>query len=347
MTISRRNALGLLSAGTAAGLTGGRILPASAQAPRILNVNLLGFSLAIHVPAMAGLFDILPTFPGYGPPKIQRFSSIETLTTTLISGNADIGESDMINALRAIEAGANLKIIGNVYLWSDLVWVVNADKIKSFADLFKPDVTLAANGRGDGTFIELAGALLKRGFDPDKLNVIEVGGSGARFTALMSKRVDGVPMHTDQLAVAQKQGNYKPLLEPWREYKAWSEEVWATPADWLKKPENQRAAVDFMKANITAFRRANRDFDWYVDEYHKVVTLPNAATEPKDTIRPQWQELSQVIKAWPNNNGFSLEWFEQIVPVYVAAKAIKGTVKIDQVIDTTIVQQALKELGRG
>ncbi len=351
MRISRREAMRTLSAGAAslvgaASLTKGSVPKAAAQGGRALGINLLGFSLGIHIPSIAAALDLLPATPGYGPPKIARLDQIRTLTQTLIAGAAEIGETDPMTVFRAVESGADLKIIGNVYLNTSLVFVANADKIRDFKDLEKSGVTVAVNGRGDTTFTLLAGPLLKRGVDLKKITIVEIGGSGARMQALMAKRVDAVPMHFDQAAQVATQGNFKVLLEPWKEYRAWINEVWAVNGAWLRKPENQRVAVDLMKTVMIASRRANHDLPWYTEEYRKHATLPNAGQATAEEIRPLWRKLADEVKAWPPGNAFRVEDFRELLPVYKAADAILGTVKVDQVVDTAYAEQALKELGR-
>ena len=75
-------------------------------------------------------------------------------------------------------------------------------------------------------------------------------------------------------------GNFQVLIEPWKEFTGWTNEVWVVRSDWLKKPENERALIDFLKANLIAFRRANTDFDWYLDSFRKYVTLKDADKMP-------------------------------------------------------------------
>jgi NitT/TauT family transport system substrate-binding protein len=140
-------------------------------------------------------------------------------------------------------------------------------------------------------------------------------------------------------------GNFKILFKPWQEYPVWITEAWAVNTAWLKKPENQRIAVDFMKAVIVASRRANTDFAWYVEKYRKHCTLPNAAQSTEEQLRPVWGELSREIKAWPPSNNFSVENVRQLLPVFKAAQAIAGTANADALVDITFTQQALKELG--
>ena len=182
--LTRRDAL---KAAAAAGLS--PFAPAFAQGKRPLKVNLLGFALGIHVPTTAALLDIMPGM-GYEP-ATQRLDQIRTLTQTLIAGAAELGETDSITVMSAVEQGADLKIVGLWYMHTSLVFLANADKVREFKDLEKPDNIVAINGKGDITHVMLLGPLIKRGVDVKKLNLVEIGGSGARMQALQSGRVPG------------------------------------------------------------------------------------------------------------------------------------------------------------
>jgi NitT/TauT family transport system substrate-binding protein len=349
MDASRRRQLSRLSLGLASGVLpgwwGGAIAQSRAEGGQPLTVNLLGFSLGIHVPAVAAAVELLPATPGYAAPKINRIAQNRTLTQALISGTADIAETDVVTIVQAVEAGADLRMIGNVYNNTSIVFVANADKVQDIKDLEKPDVTVAVNGVGDVSHIMLVGPLMKRGVDIGKVKVVEIGGSGDRMRALLAKRVDAVPVHFDQVPSIADKGNFKILFKPWQEYPVWITEAWAVNGAWLRKPENQRAAVDFMKAVITASRRANTDFAWYAEKYRKHCTLPNAAQATDDQLRPVWSELSREIKAWPPSNNFSADNVRQLLPVFKAAQAVAGTASADAMVDVTYTQQALKELG--
>jgi NitT/TauT family transport system substrate-binding protein len=292
---------------------------------------------------VAAVLDLLPAMPGYAPPKMARLDQIRTVTQTLVAGAAEVGQTDPITVFRAVESGADLKIIGNVYLNTSLVFVANADKVREFKDL--ESATVAINGKGDVTHVMLVGPLLKRGVDLKKVNLVEIGGSGARMRALLSKRVDAVPMHFDQAAQVAKQGNFKVLLEPWKEYRTWINEVWAVNGAWLRRPENQRVAVDVAKAAITAFRRADGELAWFGEKYRKHATIPKAADATDESLQPLWSGLAKEVKAWPRSMELNVEVFRELLPVFKAAEAVAGTVKVEQVVDTSFVDQALKELG--
>jgi NitT/TauT family transport system substrate-binding protein len=330
-----------LKAGVAAGLL--PFAPAWAQGARQLKVNQLGFALGIHVPTTAALVDIMPTM-GYAP-AVQRMDQIRTLTQTLIAGAAELGETDSITVMSAVESGADLKIVSLWYMNTSLVFVANADKVRDFKDLENPSNVVAVNGKGDITHVMLVGPLSKRGVDVSKVNIVEIGGSGARMQALLSGRVQAVPVHFDQAAEVAKKGNFKVLLEPWKEYKAWINEVWAVSGAWLKKKENERAVIDLIKAQMTANRKANADLAWYLDGYHRHVTLPNAKEATQESLRPNWEKLSKEVKAWPNVIEMRHEYWDDLLPVYKQANAIQGKIKVDQVVETSLAKQAASELG--
>lgn len=345
MTHNRRDVLGLLSGATALA-AGGMPFSVAAQAARSAQINLLGFSLGIHVPTMAAITEIMPSFPGYAAPKTQRLEQIRTVTQTLVAGAAEFGQTDPITTLRAVEAGADLKMVAYWYKNTSLVFLVNADKVKEFKDLEKPDTVIAINTKGDITEVMLIGPLIKRGVDPKKLQIVEIGGSGGRLRALLSGRVHAVPVHFDQAAEVTKQGNFKILLQPWKEYETWINEVWVVNGGWLKSKANERMVIDLIKATTMGFRKANDDLNWYGDAYRKHATLPKANEATNDSLKALWTGLKDDVKAWPRNMDFAVKPFDDLIPVYKAAGAIEGKVDPKNVVETSLAQQAVSELGR-
>jgi len=343
---SRALALGLGGAmlrSTAVALPG--IGTALGQPRRALDLQLLGFALGIHVPATAAFMSILPAMPGYAEPKTARLSEIRMVTQTMIGGSADIGESDPPTVLSAAEAGAQFKIVGKPYDSTSLVFVVNGDRVKTLADLAKPETKVAIGARGDITHVILVAPLLKRGLDLSKMTILELPGSGTRLSALLSGRIDAGSLHFDQVESIMGKGNFQVLIEPWKEFTGWTNEVWVVRNDWLAKPGNERVLTDFLKTNLIAFRRANADFDWYLDSFRKYVTLKDADKMSAATLRPIWEKLKNEVRAWPADGNFSVAGIQAMLAACKAADAIRGTVKVEELVDTRYMQQALKELG--
>ena len=319
-------------------------MSSATAADRILTVNIPGNALGVHIPYMAALNEILPAMDGYGTPKWTRVKRLQTITQSILTGSVEIGAGDAISTLRAVEAGADLRIIGNAFMHTSLVFVVNADKIKDFKDLEKSDVILAVNSKGDFTHVMLVGPLQTRGIDMNKVNIITMGGSGTRMRALLAGKVDGVPLHFDQASDLATKGNFKVMIEPAKEYDAFLGEVWIVSGKWLAKPENQRAAVDLLKATIIAFRKTNSDPKWYAEMYRKYGTKKNMKTASDEEIEIVRQALGKDIGCWPDNMKHLLSVYKELLPVYKSAGAVKGTVNIEDVVETQYVKQALKEL---
>ena len=213
---------------------------AAAEDP--LKVNIPANTLGVHVPYMAALNEIFPEM-GHPVPEVERVKQLSTITQSVLGGQTDVAAGDAISTLRAVEAGAELAIIGNAFMNTSLVFVVNGDKIETLKDLEKDGVTVAVNSKGDFTHVMLIGPMKEAGVDVDNVEVITMGGSGNRMRALLAGKVDGVPLHFDQAEALAKEGNFKVLIRPGEVYDAFLGEVWMCSGDWLSNPDNRAAAL--------------------------------------------------------------------------------------------------------
>jgi NitT/TauT family transport system substrate-binding protein len=344
MNMTRRQWL-QAAAGASAGL--GMTLPhgaALAQQGRSLKLEIQGFSLAIHIPEVIALREGLLEL-GYAEPKIDRIESMQVITQSIVAGSAEAGDADVVTAMRATEVGADVRLIGLVYNSTSQVFVVNADKIKSYADFKDQNNAIALNSRGDFIYVLLSGVLAQNNLDINDTTIVEMGGSGSRMRALLGGRVAAVPVHFDQAENIVKQGNYKILIEPWKSYKHWLSEAWLVPGKWADDKDNTRAAIDLNKAMIKSFRQSNADYEYFAKGFRKYATVPKAAEITDAVLKPIWEKLSKEIGAWPDDGGFKREYFKELLPVYRKAGAIKGEPNLDRFVETRFVEQALHELG--
>lgn len=313
---------------------------AAAEEP--LRVNIPANSLGVHVPYMAALNEIFPEL-GHPKPVIERVKQLSTITQSVLGGQTDLAAGDAISTLRAVEAGANLAIIGNAFMNTSLVFVVNGDKIETLKDLEKDDVTVAVNSKGDFTHVMLIGPMKDAGVDVDSVEVIKMGGSGNRMRALIAGKVDGVPLHFDQAEQLAEQGNFKVLIRPAEFYDAFLGEVWIVSDEWLSDPANKAIAKDVLKATAMAFRRTQDDFAWYADMYRKYGTNEKMANASDDEIRMTYDYLVEN-GVFPRDLNHDRAVYETLLPVYVDAGAVRGTVELDDVVDTQLSDAAVAEL---
>jgi NitT/TauT family transport system substrate-binding protein len=342
MIHSRRQFLQVMGAGASMALPFGA--PAVAQQKRSLHLTVQGFTLAIHIPELIAIREELPKL-GYAEPKVDRIEAMQVLTQSIVAGSSDAGDADVVSAIRAAEAGADVRLIAPVYNNTSQVLVVNADKVKSYADFKDQSNAIALNSRGDFIYVLLSGVLSQNNVDINDTTIVEIGGSGSRMRALLGGRVAAVPVHFDQAEEIVKQGNYKVMVEPWKIYNPWLSQAWLVQGKWLESKENQRAAVDLNKAMLTAFRKTNADYNYFAAGFRKYATVKDAATASDDVIKPIWQTLSTEIKAWPHDGGFRREYFKELLPVYRKAGALKAEPDLNRAVETRFIEEALKELG--
>jgi len=309
-----------------------------------LKAQILGFTLSIHVPAIMALNEGMQAL-GYNASDMKRIESMQVLTQSIVAGSAEVGESDIVSALRAGSVGADVKMVGMVYNNTSQVLVVNADKVKSYADFKNKDNAIALNSTGDFIYVMLSGIFERNGVNIEDATVVDVGGSGSRMRALLGGRVAAVPVHFDQAADILKQGNYKVMVEPWKIYNPWLSEAWLVQGSWLKNADNARAITDLLKATVTSFRKTNQSLAYFAEGYRKYATVKDAKAATEEQLRPVWETLSKQIKAWPDDGGFRTKYFEELMPVYVKAGTVKRGTNITKTIDTQYMEKALKELG--
>ena len=318
------------------------LTPALAAAEDPITVNIPANTLGVHVPYMAALNEIFPAM-GHPVPNIERVKQLSTITQSVLGGQTDIAAGDAISTLRAVEAGAELSIIGNAFMNTSLVFVVNGDKITELKDLENDDVTVAVNSKGDFTHVMLIGPMKDAGVDVDSVEVITMGGSGNRMRALLAGKVDGVPLHFDQAEALAEEGNYQVLIRPGEFYDAFLGEVWITSNEWLADEANRKIASDLLKATTEAFRKTQDDFGWYAEMYRKYGTNDAMADASDDEIRMTYDYLTEN-GVFPRDLGHDLSVYEALLPIYKDAGAVRGNVDLASVVNTELSQAAVAEL---
>src|SRR3546814_20340408 len=93
-----------MGAGMGVGL---RSAPAFGQdkANRALEGHILGNTLAIPVPAIAGLNKGLPEL-GYAPPQLTRVDSMQVMTQPIHGRSAELGAAELSSTLPETDTGA-------------------------------------------------------------------------------------------------------------------------------------------------------------------------------------------------------------------------------------------------
>lgn len=166
----------------------------------------------------------------------------------LIAGKLIYAESALIPVLRAIQGGAQLKIIDeNVHTLAEFVWVTRSDsKINSLGDLKGKRISFTTPLSDSQIMDEML--IKKAGLSDDDVHLIATGGYGSALTALQNDGVD-VALIPEPVYTLNKD-KFRVLVWEWNVFPAVSNVVGVTSA----KNATKNAAV--LRGILIAHRQA-------------------------------------------------------------------------------------------
>ena len=196
------------------------------------------------------------------------------------AGVAHIGSSSMVDTVRAIDAGADVKIFINS-LAVGTHSLIAAKNIKSIKDLKGKRVM--TGGQRDITNLWWIAAAKHHGLDPSKdVELLFSGSTGNRMSALFAGGVEATVLSTPQSFKAIEDGwtDLGPVAPYLGEFPMM---IWHVNTDWAKA--NQRALVGFAKA------------------HNKAVTIHDRSGTPAGGIRNAGEGLEVQLGRRPQDLG--------------------------------------------
>jgi NitT/TauT family transport system substrate-binding protein len=165
------------------------------------------------------------------------------------AGVAQVGSSSMVDTIRAIDAGAEVKIFTNSLAVATHSLLASKD-IRSVEDLKGKRVM--TGGQGDITNIWWKAMAKHYGLDPEKdVQLLYSGSSGSRMSALLAGGVDATILSTPQSFKAAQEGmtDLGPVAPFLGEFPMM---IWHVNDDWAKK--NEKLLIAFIRAHNKAVR---------------------------------------------------------------------------------------------
>ena len=205
MTRSHNHARRMICAGLAAFAAGGILVSQAARAqgaPQSLSLGIIGNTVEyypIFVADKKGFFaqnrlkvDVVTTGSSARSAQMTATSAV------------NIGSSSWLDTVRAIDGGAEIKIVANS-LHTATTMLIGAKNIKSIADLKGKRVSMG--GAKDITMVWWIAMAQKSGLNPQKdAEVIFGGGTPARFAALAAGGVEAAAVATPLAFKALQEG---------------------------------------------------------------------------------------------------------------------------------------------
>jgi ABC-type nitrate/sulfonate/bicarbonate transport system substrate-binding protein len=221
--------------------------PAAAQTRTTLSVVVIGVSVSIW-PAIVADRKGLFTEEGLDFDLINSGSSARSLQQ-VAAGSAQVGSSSMVDSIRAIGGGANVKVFLNS-LAVGTHSLVAAKNIKSVRDLKGKRVM--TGGQGDITNLWWYAVAKHFGLDPSRdVELLFSGSTAARTAALLGGAIDASVLSTPQSFKAIEDGftDLGPVAPYLGEFPMM---IWHVNANWARTNEKTLAA--FVRAHNKAVR---------------------------------------------------------------------------------------------
>jgi len=236
------------------------------------------------------------------------------------AGSADIGSSSMVDSIRAIGGGANVKIFLNS-LAVGTHSLIAGKNIKSVADL--RGKRIMTGGQGDITNLWWSAVAKHFGLDPVKdVDLMFSGSTTARLAALMAGAIDATVLSTPQSFKAVEDGwtDLGPVAPYLGEFPMM---IWHVNANWARANEKQ----------LTAFVRAhNKAVRYLSDPAHKVEVsemLARASSSSVDDALKTWDVCMQ-IKAFVEDGSITDAAVERVRDTLIDSGDLKGPAKPPQ-----------------
>jgi ABC-type nitrate/sulfonate/bicarbonate transport system substrate-binding protein len=283
MAIQSSGSAPLIAAALALAMIGLRAPPAAAQARTPLSAVVIGVSVSIW-PAIVADRKGFFADEGLDFDLINSGSSARSLQQ-VAAGSAPIGSSSMVDSIRAIGGGANMKVFLNS-LAVGTHSLVAAKSIKSVRDLKGKRVM--TGGAGDITNLWWYAVARHFGLDPAKdVDLLFSGSTAARVAALIGGAIDASVLSTPQSFKAIEEGftDLGPVAPYLGEFPMM---IWHVNASWARANEKPLAA--FIRAH-------NRAVRYLVDPAHRrevAEILARASGSGVDDALKTWDLCMQI-----------------------------------------------------
>ena len=263
---------------------------------------------------------------------IQHFESGSINLKALLSRAVDLSDVETSAVLAAVASGADLRIIGTHEWGLHFAFYARRD-VNSLKDL--EGRRFGISGIGGLPHLVIIALLEQENLDPDKLEMLVVGGQLARLKALVAGKIDAT-VGEESPEVEADPGLHR-LFVVKDKLPLYLSQVIAVHPDTLKA--KAEAIAKFQRALIRAARFAYRDKAGFLE-----LAAKHLGKREKDL--ESTYDFYARVQHWSINGDVPLERIRYMQELGIATRVQKQAVDLDKVIDTTSIRRVLAQEGR-
>lgn len=267
------------------------------------------------------------------------------LLQAMLSGQTEGSRDSMLAIMPIIDQGKPMKYLFNTQRATDYVLVGGPD-FDSLDDLVNQNARLgaASDSLRSFTTLQVVVVLMQNGVidaPEDILDyIVPVGYSSSRMTALINGNIDVSPQHWSQwLQIKEDHPDMNLLSVFGEEIDVWPQIGYYSSPTILE--EKREEWVRALMAVSTATQRINEDYQLYRRKVRKYT--PGGGPE-NEALRASW-EFFRDINYHPADGAMSKDTAQFLVDLAKRVDIVSDELTVDEVIDTSIVEEALDRLG--
>lgn len=263
------------------------------------------------------------------------FESSQDAFRALVAGEADVAVGTLLSAILLVqEAGEGVKVIASDLKAPDYLLISQPD-IESLSDLEGGRVGISTPGDISDTLTRVL--LDREGVDVDAVNFVQIGGTGARMSALLEGQIDAGAAHAAEGLTAAEEG-LKNLFAYGNAIPDYLQHGLIVTDDWIaENPNLTQLMVDLF---VESVRWADDNEDEYIELSLETVEGPS------DTARDEAYDIFKDIEMFAVNGGMSMELLENTVAVEQEVGTLGDDAPpVEEWADPSFVESYLERFG--
>jgi NitT/TauT family transport system substrate-binding protein len=265
----------------------------------------------------------------------EYFESSQDAFRALVAGETDVAVGTLLSAILLVqETGEGVKVIASDLQAPDYLLISQPD-IESLADLEGQRVGISTPGDISDTLTRVV--MNREGVNVDAVNFVQIGGTGARMSALLEGQIEAGPAHAAEGLTAAEEG-LKNLFAYGTTVPDYLQHGLIVTDEWIAQNPNLTQLMVDMFVESTRWAAENKD------EY---VELSLETVEgPSDEARDQAYEIFMEIDMFAINGGMADDLLENTVAVEQEVGTLTDDAPpIEEWADTSFVESYLERFG--
>lgn len=256
----------------------------------------------------------------------------------LIAGDAEVTCVGPSTIMEAVLKGGQIKMISSWQPIADYHIVIRSDKGGSLKDIVGRSIAITSLGSMTQHIPSMV--MKKHGLDTSKTDFVPIGGMNARVQAVIAGKVDASMVDTFFATAAERQGGVKTIVSIAEEFPGLGYVMIATNAAQLSDPKMRQALSIFVRGGIEGSRFIVKEPAQAVELMRK--RLPSADAALINEIIPKLN----AQKVWGINGGIERDKIEFTATTYNDLAILPSKPSYEQLVDPSLVEAAIKEIGR-